>query len=211
MLISDQKEFVFVHVAKTAGTSIRAALKPYSVQAPNSKFYSFLRLFDLPKDYRRFKFPRHAFLSAAHRKLPPDIYQNYFKFAVVRNPWDRLVSCYHSDHGLKQDRNPNKNYKAPPKFFDYLEKQRKRENFQLERITDLDGQIGLDFMLRFERIDEDIKTLADKLDVSIDLPRLNPSLRQKASFQDYYDQESRNFVARHWQREIEMLDYKFDG
>jgi len=84
MLISDSKQFIFVHISKTAGTSIRAALEPYSVNAPRDKWHSFLRRFDLPKDYRQFKFSKHAYLSAADKKLPSDIYQSYFKFAVVK-------------------------------------------------------------------------------------------------------------------------------
>jgi len=211
MLISDQKQFIFVHIAKTAGTSIRSALEPYAIEPPTSKLHSLLRRFDLPNDYRRFKFSRHAFLSDANRKLPPESYQSYFKFAVVRNPWDRLVSSYHSDHGLKTERNPNRNYRAPADFREYLEQQRKKKNFQLERITNLDGELGLDFMLRFEQLSEDIETLANKLDVSIEMPHLNRSFREMTSYQDYYDQDSREFVAKHWQREIEMLEYEFDG
>ena len=210
MLISDQKKFIFVHITKTAGTSIRAALEPYAIDAPTSKWHSFLRRFDLPKDYRQFKFPRHAFLSAADKKLPTDLYQSYFKFAVVRNPWDRLVSSYHSDFGLKKERNPDRKYKEPIGFYEYLQKQRKRKNFQLERITNLEGKVDLDFMLRFEQLSSDVKILADKLGVDIELPHRNHSLREKKSYQDYYDAQSREFVAEHWRSEIELLDYQFD-
>lgn len=210
MLVSDQKQFIFVHISKTAGTSIRAALDSYAIKTPSSKWHSLLRRFDLPKDYQRYKFSRHAFLSVAERKLPFEEYQRYFKFAVVRNPWDRLVSGYHSTHGLKEERNPNRKYKEPTSFYDYLQKQRKRKNFQLERITNLAGHIDLDCMLRFEQLDAEIERLSKQLGVKITLPHRNNSLRQKISFQEYYDQRSRDFVAKHWAKEIRLLDYQFD-
>ncbi len=210
MLISDQKKFIFVHLSKTAGTSIRTALEPYAIEPPTDKWHSFLRRLDLPKDYRQFKFRRHAFLSAANKKLPNDIYQSYFKFAVVRNPWDRLVSSYHSHYGLKEELNQTRKYKEPIGFFKFLQKQRQRNNFQLERITNLAGQIDLDYMLRFEQLNTDIEQLADKLGVEIKLPHRNHSFRKKSSYHDYYDQRSKDFVAEHWQQEIELLEYEFD-
>jgi len=210
MLISDQKQFIFVHIAKTAGTSIEAALKPYVNPKPMDKWHSFLRRFDLPKDYRKFKFPKHAFLNVAQKKMPANLYDSYFKFAVVRNPWDRLVSCYHSDYGLKKERNPNRRYKKPIDFFEYLQKQRERKNYQLERIINLDGEIGLDFVLRFEQLKNDIDILAEKIDIKIELPHLNHSIRKKNSYQEYYDQRSKDFVHLYWEKEIELLGYEFD-
>jgi len=209
MLISDSKKFIFIHISKTAGTSVRAGLEPYSNQAPCDKLHSFLRYFDLPRDYRRFKFSKHAYLSAAQKKLPADVYDHYLKFAVVRNTWDRLVSSYHSDYGLKSGRNPDKKYREPIEFFDYLQKQRQRRNFQLERIINSSGQVGLDFMLRFENLNNDVQTLAEKLDIEIELPHRNYSFREKDSYQDYYDEQARDYVAEHWAQEIEILGYQF--
>ena len=209
MLISDSKKFIFVHISKTAGTSIRAALQPYAIQSPQGKLHSFLRRFDLPKDYHQFKFSKHAHLTAAEKKLPINVYQEFFKFAVVRNTWGRLVSSYHSDYGLKSGRNPTKNYKAPIDFYDYLKKQRKRQNFQLERITNLAGELDLDFMLRFEQLHDDIQLLAEKLEIKVELPHQNYSFRKHSNYQDYYDERSRNYVAEFWAQEIELLGYEF--
>ena len=210
MLISDSKKFIFVHISKTAGTSIRAALNPHCISVPSDKWHSFLRRFDLPKNYQRFKFSKHAFLSDAQRKVPTDIYQSYFKFAVVRNPWDRLVSGYHSEYGLKEGRNPNKKYKDPIGFENYLRRQKRRRNYQYLRISNSAGEIDLDFMLRFENLNADIDSLAEKLNIEIDLPHKNTSFRNKAVYQEYYDQHTRDFVSEHWAQDIELLDYDFD-
>lgn len=73
MLISRSHRIAFVHVQKTGGSSIEQVLR---------------RAFP---DLEQFK-AKHAFLSAGYSELPEP--QDWFKFAFVRNPWDRLVSWY---------------------------------------------------------------------------------------------------------------------
>src|SRR3546814_3659280 len=41
------------------------------------------------------KLPRHCRAIAAQEMIPHEIYQQLFKFAFVRNPWDWQVSCFH--------------------------------------------------------------------------------------------------------------------
>ena len=60
MLISDSNQFVFVHVAKTGGDSIKLALWPLSIGPNLSHRSSILRYAGLPRDYRRFRFRVHG-------------------------------------------------------------------------------------------------------------------------------------------------------
>jgi len=48
MIISDKKRFIFVHIPKTAGSSIKSALSPYSIEKPHSRRSWILRHFNLP-------------------------------------------------------------------------------------------------------------------------------------------------------------------
>lgn len=210
MLISDEKQFIFVHISKTAGTSIRRALQPYALQPPQGKLHSLLRRFNLPRDYRQFKFGKHAFLREAEAKLPEKIYQDYLKFAVIRNPWDRLVSGFYSYRGLKSSRQDDKSYNEGISFEDYLERQYKRNNLQVHRLKNAAGKIDLDAILRFEQLNDDVGALCNKIGVDFQLDQANRSFREKRDFRDYYTETSRKFVEKHWAEDIEAFSYRFE-
>ncbi len=96
MLLSVKRQFLYVHIAKTGGTSMRAALQKLRWRDP---FYlpMFLcsRMSHMTGHKIGAKFPRHSHIIAAKEMLPEEFYKGLFKFAVVRNPWDLQVSSYH--------------------------------------------------------------------------------------------------------------------
>lgn len=87
MLVSHRHKLVFVHIQKTGGQTVSRVLK------------------DNISDITRFK-RKHEFAICAMEEL--EDWNEYFKFAFVRNPWDRLVSWYSmiSDEGTPPSRRP---------------------------------------------------------------------------------------------------------
>ncbi len=102
MLICHRHNFLFVHIAKTAGTSVRTTLNrlrwrdPYFVPQ-----FICSRISSLTGHRIACKIPRHAKVIAAYEMLPREVFDGLFKFAFVRNPWDLQVSSYHH---LKRER-----------------------------------------------------------------------------------------------------------
>jgi hypothetical protein len=77
-MISHDKKFLVVHINKTGGTSIYEALMKYAA-APEFRSNRY--------------FQNHLTLQQLiSKQRSPD----YLRFTFVRNPWDRLVSMYHS-------------------------------------------------------------------------------------------------------------------
>lgn len=207
MLISDTKRFIFVHVPKAAGKSVREALAPYCLPRP-PKFHSLLRRFGLPRDYRRYRFRTHGGLVDAQRILPAAVFRDYFKFAFVRNPWDRLVSSYH--YILERPGHPHhRRVRRLGSFAAYVEYEAHRGKFrQYDLLCRTGGEPGMDFVGRFERLEQDFDQVCRKLGIEAALPHVNVSRHR--SYADYYDPATRALVERSWRQDIEAFGYTFD-
>ncbi len=206
MLISDSHQFIFVHIRKAAGSSIRDTLEPLSLVKPTdtwSKIKS--RFLKTETDYKKYAFRQHDDINVAKRLMPPDLFESYFKFAFVRNPWDRLVSEYEfirrrPDHG--------RHSKVMRMGFEkYIVYQSKRfDAHQINMLADKNGKLLMDFIGKFENLYEDWNRITDKLGIE------NKQLthRKKAGIKDYnsyYSDESRALVAELWKGDIEAFGY----
>ena len=81
--------------------------------------------------------------------------------------------------------------------------------FQHKLVTDLDGKVRLDFIGRFERLEEDFKKLCGKIGLNVSLPHLNQS--QHRDYRSYYTPELRDRVGEFFKRDVELFGYTFDG
>src|SRR3954451_16494371 len=77
-MINHERQFIFVHIPKTAGTAVSEALgEPRDRKHPSLEMII------------RDGLGHHPVKKLFRRKII-----GYFKFAFVRNPWDRAVSLY---------------------------------------------------------------------------------------------------------------------
>jgi hypothetical protein len=208
MLISDSQEFIFVRVRKTASQSMWAALKPFVLPRPDSRWARFKSRAGLERDYRRFRFRAHEEITTAQKLLPAERFERYFKFAIVRNPWRRLVSEYefilkYPVHGR------HRRVSRLEGFGEFVEMQiPRRDAYQLKQLCDRDGRLLMDFVGKLETLDEDWQTICERIGIPhVALPRKNVSVERP--YTDYYTPELRDLVARHWAREIEQFGYEF--
>ncbi len=214
MLISDEKKFIFIHVQKTAGISVETVLKQ---QEPNLKYWH----------------GRHGHAVNGFKDLGQSGWNEYFSFAFVRNPWDRLVSWYSmieaAKHKLsieeRSSQTPFKSalwnyalgcsdsfesflYNCTDIIFDLGCKKSFAYN-QLDYLTNESGELVVDFIGRYESLQEDFSKVLPKLGLAQrTLPRLNQS--QHKHYSQWYTADTQHLIADRFSRDIEAFDYKFE-
>lgn len=89
MIFHDRKA-IFFHVGKAAGTSIE-----YWFEGKYHDPYVTNRAIFFGWDKEENIFLQHSNIATMKRHIDPAIMEGYYKFAVVRNPFSRMVSCYY--------------------------------------------------------------------------------------------------------------------
>lgn len=193
MPISDEHEALMIHVPKNAGTSIEKALN-----------------MDVSGHHRWYWYKNNH----------PEKYHKYAVFAVSRNPFDRVVSCY--EYAKQEEsywhsaNNPRDAVYGKHPDYDKVKGRSFRETIDI--IDDLDhhgwepqhpylyadDEFKVDYMLRMENLDEDIKKVVG----DVDIPELNKS-RKTRQYRSYYDDKLRRKVADYYEKDFELFDYSF--
>lgn len=192
----DQSRSIFVHIPKCAGISVNHTL--YGNLAGGHKTLDqYLRIFE----------PRLAL--------------SYFKFSIVRNPWDRLVSAYHflqKGGANQQDKDWfNRQLGDYPTFESFvygwltIKNARSWYHFrpQVDFLLDSSGKVSLDFIGHFENLQADFDYIAKRLGKDVILTNSNKS--KHVDYRSYYDQGMRDIVAQVYAWDIALLGYTFDN
>ena len=230
MIVSHAHKFVFLKTKKTAGTSIELALSTLcgddDIITPLTEIDEAQRASGRgaqnwrkhgwwgsarPFFQRRFfkftaedyGFYNHMPAEQARALLNDDgAWRSYFKFAFERNPWDRQVSFYH--HRYRRD--------DSAAAVGELHQGRPARADQQTRSIRSTGYVSVDFVGRFESLEDDLKHALRQVGLSFDqaLPRAKTTFRKSSKpYRDYYDDDTREIVGDWYTREIEFLDYAF--
>lgn len=165
---------IFIHIPKTAGTSI------LSILSNNKKYHRDHLTWDFYSRVNRWRFNK------------------YYKFTFVRNPYDKMVSTYEylANGGNQMDDIEFQEYFKEnsidfEKFvLEFLSWEKLQEHIlfkpQYLFIYDFHGNCKVDFIGHYESIEQDFSELAKKLNLTEDkLPKKNVSKRKK-SYLSYY-------------------------
>lgn len=210
MLISESHRFVFVHVQKTAGTSITGTLAPFALRPAATRLNRLASDLGLIRDWRRHHFRIHAPLRRAERVLPRDIFDSFYKFAFVRNPWDRLVSWYAF---ILQDTTHRRHraVRRLPDFERFVDRELSRpRSAQWWMLEGNDGRLGVDFVGRFENLEQDMTRICTRIGIPFSpLPHVNRTGARRP-YQAYFTPGLARRVGQRWAREIEAFGYAFE-
>ena len=157
-----------------------------------------------------------------YQRLDPDKFARYYKFTIVRNPWDRAVSAYtYLQNGGSAASSEDAQWadfvKRFDSFDDFVIRWMSEENIlrnalftpQVTFLKNQFGEVDMDFVGRFESLAEDFSQIASHLGVDRQLPHLNQS--RSTPYQDYYSEASRERVAELYREDIERFDCRFEG
>ncbi len=207
MIVSHDKQFVFIHVYKVAGQSVRAALDPY-VEKPATAIGRLAERISQLGWLNRFRaVSPHASALETRAFLGPEVYDAYYKFAFVRNPWDWQVSLYHY---LKQSPLHPQYWMSRQfsNFDDYFEWRCSDERrLQKSFLTDESGELMVDFVGRFETLSEDFEKICAQVGIESTLPHRNRSKHE--GYKAYYNDRTRALVADRFAEDIEFFGYEF--
>ncbi len=208
MLISDSHKFIFLRMRKVASTSMQAILRPLCIPVPQSKFAHLKSRARLEWNYRQYVPRAHENILAAKNRMPRENFNDYFKFAFVRNPWERLVSEYEfilnrPQHGRHKRVNSLNN------FAEFIHMQIPRKDaYQFNMLCNRKGRLLMDFVGKLENLDQDWKTVCERTGIPHQtLPRKN--VTERKPYQEYYEPDTIQLVEKHWAKEIELFEYTY--
>lgn len=206
MIISALHKFIFVAVPKTGTHSVRQALRQHMGAQDLEQVGLFVK--------KHFPIPELARLQHGHLSLQqiqpfmrPEEWQTFFKFAFVRNPFDRFVSyCAFMTRDTGQfEREP----KAVMRHI--LEKPPLQHIlFQPQHllVTDADGSLLIDYVGRVEEMQRSYDEVCDRIGIpTAQLEKVNAS--QRTDYRDYYDQPLIDGVAKLYARDLLLFGYQF--
>ena len=207
MLLSYSNKFIFIHIYRVAGTSITNSLESYTRRPVVRWLFRKLGIGNLIP-YRKWKtFPSHIKARQLRSQLSREIYESFYKFAFVRNPWDWQVSLYHY---MLRDTNhfQHKLIKTMHNFDEYINwRVYNDKELQKDFIVDSNGRLIVDFVGRYENLTTDFRHVCEVLNVSVILPHLNKSSHR--DYKSYYNAKTRKLVEEHFSEDIEFFNYTF--
>ena len=185
----NDKKVIFIHINKTGGTSI------YNALGLKNKIH----------------------ITARHiiDQIGEDEWKNAYKLSFVRNPWDKVVSHYkYKVKTNKQNLKVNtlsfkewvmKTYGNNKDYY-YFNNPIMFQP-QLDWLVDHKGNIDINFIGKFEHIEEDFQKLCAHLGIEKKLPHLNST--SKDNYKDFYDDTTKEMIAHWFKKDIEKFKYEF--
>jgi hypothetical protein len=212
MLISHRHRFAFIHVPKTAGSSVAFALWRHADHVHRHWMNRCLALVGIHVNhyapYRLKKFRTHTSAAILQRQLPADVFADLFKFTFVRNPWDLLVSSYH--YLLANDGHHRRRAAGGARSFadSAAYEIRRGKMSQSDMLVDRHDRLLVDFVGRFESVASDFAYVCRVLGLEATLPRENTT--RHSDYRSYYDDRLAEEVGRFFAADVERFGYAFD-
>lgn len=233
MIICHQYRFIFLKTNKTAGTSVEIALSRFcdendivthlseeeeelrqqSGGKPSTRYHAHWTEYHPGDWYRRIfqgrhkrRFYNHIPAKKLQKRIDPDIWNDYFKFCIERNPWDRVISQYFWRYKqVPEDQRPTMD-----EFLDSTHvRSLRRKGWFLYTIN---GEVQVDRILRYEHLAEDLESVRQRLGLPgpVELPSTKSTWRSdRRHYRDVLTNGQRDRIAEMFRDEIALMGYTF--
>jgi hypothetical protein len=219
--VNFEKRAIFIAVPKTGTTSVRRQLKQRGkalignphlniVQVRDSLYVYLLKL-ALGKNNT---FPTKSIPTDADlRASANDVFNTFFKFSAVRNPWARAVSLYYRREGVQVNDNLSfdefcKNHLYASDTCSHPTLHRN----QLDWLCDENDKCLMDYIYKVENFDEAISEIAERTNGRLQLANKrenrNPNSRS-LKYQEMYSAETKKIIAKRFEKDIDYFKYTF--
>lgn len=199
---STTKGFVFIRMPKTGSTSVMSCVRPYLNEKllkntnPKYSVYGGLR--------------KH--MPAKHvRDVLADSWNDMFKFAFVRNPYDQIVSVFHH---LKHEYNRYPDLINPRAlsefdfFLDYIIDNFPNWVMPSHLLLDENNKLLVDFLGKYENLEKDWEFINDKLKLNCSsLHKKNKSNKKRLDYMSYYCSYTKSVVKDKLRLEFDYFGY----
>lgn len=226
MLVSHRHKFIYTKSFKTGGTSVEAYFERFCVKEdegiPNLKHYEIVSDVGIVGGRGGFKYKRnmkwkaHMPAKKIKAQIGEKIWQSYFKFCTIRNPYQLPVSRFYFDRG----QNPNKLKELLtlplPEVQNLFERWllRREKRIGMEDFAYIiDGQFCLDDFIRYESLTEDLERICHKLNLPWNpawLPKFYSGMRpQYATAKKLHTPKTKEWVEEKFAFELDYFGYSF--
>jgi sulfotransferase famil protein len=210
MELSRSHRFIFVHVYRSGGQSVTAALEPYLTRPRLARIPLLRRLGD--RRLEALRTHNHGHISARELRtaLPREQFDSFFTFGFVRNPWSWQVSVFHFVR-QRVEHPDHEFFKVFRDFDHYLDWRVNTAGPELQSdfVCDASGELLVDFLGHYETLAVDFAQVCARLGISRALPHKNRS--QHHNYREYYSADTRGLVAEAYRADIERFGYEFEG
>jgi len=203
-MINHSKKFIFIHIPKTAGTSIEQCLS--SCIKPDFPIVGYDEANKLHRQHSTLEQLKSIY------KIKID---DYFKFTVCRNPYERAVSGYFwfLKAGLLNVSTTFKDYllirNGCEKLNHLNSSQGRGDHFYPQlKYMEIEGKNKIDFVIRFENLQKEFDIVCTKISIPHQ-QLLHIKKTCHKHYASYYNKETREIVEQKYANDIKYLGYEF--
>ena len=217
VMISLKHKCIFIEVPKTASTSIRQVLGLSPKPHLDIKEYRNILKINSPFQTIGYKYinPLYTMFipKVIKTKIGEEIFNSFFKFGIVRNPWSRTVSLY-----LRSEAIQMQNQLTFEEFVDWVQYSSatcihsSTKKNQLDWFTDENGEIIVDYIGKFETINASWNYITNKLNIKDSLPHINNNnFTLRKHYTEYYKNKTKEIIRKKFLVDINYFKYEFES